>query len=203
MSEGTTCPDVSANQHNCNRQPLEGQSRVAGDGREAWPPWIRKKVAVLGDFAVGKTSLVRRFVDGTFAVRYLATLGVNIRRKFIDLAGLELDLVLWDFHGENEITRIKMLHLQDTAGLLLVVDGTRRETLDTALMLLKSVRESCGDAPFVLTLNKVDLEKEWDIDEETVMELTAQGWALMKTSAATGMAVEEAFLTLARKLART
>jgi small GTP-binding protein len=159
-----------------------------------------KKVCVLGDFAVGKTSLIRRFVNDVFCEDYQATLGVRIDSKSINLAGLRLDLVLWDSGGENALTPVRMSQLRGASGFMLVVDGTRRATLDTALRIHKQAEETCGAVPFVLLLNKADREAEWDIAAERVKALVARGWSVIKTSAKTGQGVEEAFLTLSRRM---
>jgi hypothetical protein len=161
---------------------------------------IQKKVCMLGGFAVGKTSLVRRFVHSIFSDKYLTTLGVKIDRKVVSAHGRELNLMLWDIHGEDEFAGIINTYLRGTSGFLLVVDGTRRATLDTAVTLRRRVVETVGDIPFVLLLNKVDLGEEWDIDEPAVDKLRQAGWLVRDTSAKTGQGVEEAFLVLAEKL---
>lgn len=162
---------------------------------------IQKKVCMLGGFAVGKTSLVRRFVHSIFSDKYLTTLGVKIDRKVVSVRGRALNLMLWDIHGEDEFAGIIHTYLRGTSGFLLVVDGTRRATLDTAVTLQQRVVDTAGDVPFVLLLNKVDLREEWDIEEPALARLRQAGWSVRDTSAKTGQGVEEAFLALAEQLA--
>ena len=83
---------------------------------------------------------------------------------------------------------------------MLVVDGTRRQTLDVALDLKQRVEDSVGVIPFICVLNKADLKEEWTLIEERLAELVEQGWSMVETSAKTGMGVEEAFGGLAGKL---
>src|SRR5215831_9791313 len=159
---------------------------------------IQKKVCMIGSFAVGKTSLVARFVKSIFSEKYLTTVGAKIDKKTVQLGNQELTLILWDLHGDDEFQKVRTSYLQGSAGYLLVADGTRRFTLDKALLLQKEAHDVLGQVPFVLTLNKSDLAHEWEVNDETVNELEGRGWVVMRTSAKEGQGVEEAFLHLAR-----
>ncbi|MEO0935774.1 MAG: GTP-binding protein, partial [Cyanobacteria bacterium J06641_2] len=81
-----------------------------------------------------------------------------------------------------------------------VVDGTRNSTLQTALELQQRVEGSIGKVPFILVLNKWDLQDEWELDSEKIEAIENQGWTVIKTSAKTGLNVEEIFQTLATKI---
>ena len=158
---------------------------------------------MLGSFAVGKTSLVRRFVYTIFSEKYLATVGVKIDKKTVVVGGQEVDLILWDLHGEDEINAVQSSYLRGASGYLLVVDGTRRATLDTAFHLRKKVEKIIGKLPFVLIFNKSDLTDEWEIDNTLIENLSEEGFIVKITSAKTGLKVEEAFLSLAEKMLET
>ena len=160
---------------------------------------IQKKICMVGAFAVGKTSLVKRFVESIFSDRYLTTVGVKIDKKPVKLGDTDVNLILWDIAGEDDLTRMRMSYLRGASGYLLVVDGTRPGTLDTAVNLQKKVGEFSGTGiPFVLLLNKTDLTDAWSLADERIAELSASDWTVMKTSAKTGEGVEDAFLTLTR-----
>jgi small GTP-binding protein len=160
---------------------------------------IQKKICMLGAFAVGKTSLVRRFVLSIFSDKYLTTVGVKIDKKSLRVGEVDVNLILWDLAGDDDLPRVNMCYLRGASGYLLVVDGTRRSTLDNALTLQKSVEEISGEKlPFVLLLNKRDLLNEWQFDEDIVAEFVKNGWNVLYTSAKTGHGVEEAFMTLTR-----
>ncbi|MGH7575120.1 MAG: Rab family GTPase [Longimicrobiales bacterium] len=161
---------------------------------------IQKKVCVLGAFAVGKTSLVRRFVTSMFSDRYHTTIGVKIDCKELMLNGNGLNLVIWDIHGEDVFQRVRSSYLRGAAGYLLVVDGTRSSTLDQMLTLQARAQEAIGNAPFVVLLNKADLSEQWDLEEDPIADLEARGWTVIMTSAKTGAGVDAAFDTLARRL---
>jgi small GTP-binding protein len=156
---------------------------------------IQKKVCMLGAFAVGKTSLVRRYVESMFSEDYQTTVGVKIDKKDLALDGRDITLVLWDLYGEDEFQKVRMSYLRGSAGYLLVVDGTRPSTLDTAMRLHESARDEVGPVPFLMLLNKTDLEGDWGLEEK--------GWRILRTSARTGERVEEAFHLLAREMVPT
>lgn len=161
---------------------------------------IQKKICVLGAFAVGKTSLVRRFVTSMFSDRYHTTIGVKIDCKALTLNGDALNLVIWDIHGEDVFQKVRASYLRGAAGYVLVVDGTRRGTLDQMLTLQTRAEQAIGDAPFIVLLNKADLSHQWDVDDGLIADLEARGWTVIQTSAKTGTGVDVAFDTLARRL---
>ena len=117
---------------------------------------IRKKVCMLGDSAVGKTSLVQRFMTSTFSGKYKRTIGMMIDIKVITLEGNQMYLMLCDIYGEEDFRKVQTSYLKDASGYLLVTDGTRRSTLDTAFTLQKRVEETIGKLPFLLVCNKLD-----------------------------------------------
>jgi len=153
---------------------------------------------MIGDFSVGKTSLVARFVRQAFSDKYLTTVGVKIDTKTIDLpTGQQVKLILWDIAGTDALNTTTASYLRGAAGYLLVIDGTRLPTWQSALNLQKAVTAQLGNKPFVALLNKADLVDQWEIDEQLVQDQQQQGWSILKTSAKTGLGVEESFLYLA------
>jgi len=163
---------------------------------------IQKKVCMLGSFAVGKTSLVRRFVESIFSDAYLTTVGVKIDKKQLHVDGNDVTLMLWDIYGEDEFQKLRMSYLRGASGFLLVVDGTRRATLDKALSIKEEADKTLGPVRAVIVLNKCDLAEEWEIDPEKENELAGRGWSVVRTSAKTGQGVEEVFTTLALAMLR-
>jgi len=161
---------------------------------------IQKKVCLLGAFAVGKTSLVARFVKSLYSDQYLTTVGVKVDKKTVRLGDEEINLIVWDLAGEDEFQKVRMDYLRGAAGYLLVADGTRRDTLETARMLTRRVAQTVGPIPFVFLVNKADLADEWEIDDQAIQECLNNGWDVIKTSAKTGGGVEEAFTLLAEKV---
>lgn len=163
---------------------------------------LQKKICVLGAFGVGKTSLVRRFVESIFSDTYLTTVGVKIDKKTLTVGAEAVTLILWDIAGEDEITPIRTSYLRGAAGYFLVVDGTRPETLTVAASIQVRVAREIGQIPFVLLLNKADLEDSWDLSALPGSTLETAAAAILRTSARTGAGVEEAFQELAQRILR-
>ncbi len=161
---------------------------------------IQKKVCMLGSFAVGKTSLVAQFVHSIYRDQYLTTVGVKIDKKIVRVCDADVSLILWDLHGEDEFQKIRTAYLRGSSGFIFVADGTRRATLDKVVELQHSTRETVGDVPFVVLVNKADLEAEWDVDREAMEAVAARGWTVLRTSAKTGLGVENAFVSLATRM---
>ncbi|MFN8063974.1 MAG: Rab family GTPase [Vicinamibacterales bacterium] len=161
---------------------------------------IQKKVCLLGAFATGKTSLVARFVRSVFSEKYLTTVGVMIERKTLTLDRTDLNLIIWDLHGEDEFQKVRASYLRGTAGIIFVVDGTRRETLARAEQLYEEARLAIGPVPCIVALSECDLADQWEIDEASLAGLRALGCPWVRTSAKTGEGVEDTFVTLAREM---
>jgi small GTP-binding protein len=154
---------------------------------------------MLGAYAVGKTSLVSRFVRSIFSDKYQTTVGVKIDKKTVRLGEQELSLILWDLVGEDDFIQVRMSYLRGSAGYLLVADGMRRATLDKAVELQQRAEGEIGKLPFILLINKLDMIDDWEIQETDLASLSANGWEVVATSAKTGVGVEETFLALAQK----
>lgn len=161
---------------------------------------IQKKMCMLGAFAVGKTSLVAQFVRSIFSEKYQTTVGVKIDKKSVKVGTDDVNLMLWDLHGEDEFQKIRLSYLRGTSGYLLVADGTRTETLDLAIGIQQTVQQEVGDVPFILMLNKSDLAAQWALDQNTLDDLAAKRWEIIKSSAKTGDGVEDAFMSLAQRM---
>ena len=160
----------------------------------------KRKICMLGATGVGKTSLVARYVRSIFSDAYRTTIGVTIDKRRIREGRSELDLVIWDLSGEDEFQSVSRSYMRGAAGLLVVVDGTRRATAETALRLHAEARAIVGDVPRVFVLNKSDLVATWDLDQAAEAALRAPAAALVRTSARTGAGVEDAFSALVRAM---
>lgn len=161
---------------------------------------IQKKICMLGTFAVGKTSLVRQFVESIYADKYHTTVGVKVDKKVVTVGAAQVTLLLWDIEGAENEHELRTSYLRGASGYLLVADGTRRDTLAKAVALQSRAAETIGPVPFLLLLNKSDLADRWEVDQKEKAALEQKNWQLINTSAKTGHGVEEAFLTLAQKM---
>jgi hypothetical protein len=158
---------------------------------------ISRKICLLGASAVGKTSLVRRFVHGMFSDSYLTTVGVKIDKRTVEYSGQQVNLILWDLSGEDEFSQLQMSYLRGAAGYLFVADGMRPGTLAKVVDLEKRAREALGPRPLILALNKADQADRWRVDGAELESLAQTGWRTLRTSALTGEGVEAAFDQLA------
>ncbi len=155
---------------------------------------------MLGTFAVGKTSLVRRFVSGIYSEDYLTTMGAKVEKKSIVLEDQPVDLMVWDLNGEDRFQALQLDYVEGSAGYLLVVDKSRRSSLEAAHALHQKVRLALGPVPFILVVNKSDLPDAWDEQDRELRQLEEQGWPIRHTSAKTGTGVDAVFETLARTI---
>ena len=144
---------------------------------------IQKKICMLGGYAVGKTSLVSRFVTSMFSDTYLTTVGVKIDKKSVAARGNEVDLIIWDIYGEDEFQKMRTSYLRGASGY----------------PLHALVEQTIGSIPFTLVLNKTDLLDRWDLDDAVVEQLKKR-WRVIQTSAKTGDHVDEAFVDLAGEM---
>lgn len=164
---------------------------------------LHKKVCMVGAFATGKTSLVARFVKGIYSDKYQTTIGVKIDKKQVRAGGQLLTLMLWDIHGEDEFQKVRMSYLRGAAAYILVVDGTRRDSLDVALNLKDTVARKIGDIPFVMAINKFDLQTLWEVTRADVDALRANHVSVVYTSAKEDSGVEACFSQIANIILET
>ncbi len=153
-----------------------------------------RKICILGDFGVGKTSLVGRFVRNEFSDKYHTSIGVKVDTKEVVAPdGRPLKLAIWDIAGTDTPTELFLRYLRGSAGCLLVADGTRRETLERALQLRDAVRSQLSAMPFIGLVNKSDLASEQEIPDTRLSALRAEGETWLRSSARSGVNVEQAF----------
>lgn len=164
---------------------------------------LSAKVCLLGDYAVGKTSLVRRFVYNLFDDRYLSTIGVKVSRKVVALARgdevVELTLMLWDLAGSEEFDSVRASYLRGAVSALIVCDLTHPDSLDSALQYAGQIRAVNPKAALLLAGNKVDLVEQRVISDEQFLAVACELEApYLLTSAKTGLGVDDAFRQLGR-----
>lgn len=164
---------------------------------------MQRKVCLLGDFAVGKTSLVRRYVYNRFEADYLATIGVHVSRKEVTLAatGKQLVLVLWDLAGGETFSHMEASYYRGGAGAVLVADVLRPDTFSILNTYATTFTQINRNAALVFACNKIDLAPETAPYERRMQELSARWKApYFLTSALDGAQVEAAFQALAQSL---
>lgn len=169
------------------------------------PLVIQKKVCVIGDEAVGKTSLVRRFIYELFDDHYLSTMGVKVSRKTLKMTQTDreitLQLLLWDIAGAEGFNSLKRRYYQGAAGAVVVCDMTRLSTLRNLLAHITTFRALNSRAKLVLVANKNDLHAEAQFTIAELGELAARyGFSYFSSSAKMGDNVELLFYRLGELL---
>lgn len=155
------------------------------------------KICIVGDFGVGKTSTVERFVNSQFSEKYLTTVGVKVDTKSVTSDGYEHKLVVWDVAGTNKFGELEFSYLRGAAGYILVADGTRRNTVENAKSLLAQIESRYGSVvPIVFLVNKSDVQPEWEVTAADIEQLGENYGPLFLTSAKTGDHVDTAFSVL-------
>jgi small GTP-binding protein len=170
---------------------------------------VSKKICLVGDFGVGKTSLIRRFVDRQFSDQYLSTVGVKISRKLVEVLPThtatkqDLQLLIWDIEGSTKFKAIAPTYLQGAKGALLVADVTRPETLEHLSDHINLFGSINPQASIIIALNKIDLIEQEKLEKLVYLNQfhdQNRVLATYTTSAKVDISVDEIFQTLAKKM---
>jgi len=171
---------------------------------------VKMKVCMVGEAAVGKTSLVRRFVLDIFNEAYAATLGARVTKRELHFQGLEIpkhvrvDMTLWDIMGERFVRdELRESYLLGAQAVIAVADVARPSTLDALETWIDWVRNAVGDVPVVYAVNKIDLLPELmkrPNDEEIEQTFGMKDVMWFYTSAKTGQGVEGVFTAVAKQV---
>jgi small GTP-binding protein len=157
-----------------------------------------KKICLLGDGEVGKTSLIRRYVLDIFDDQYIQTFGAKVSKKVLDLEDVNLTMMIWDVLGQKTQKALHSTYYSGANGAFLVCDMTRPETLEHLEHWHADLLEVSGNIPIIVLGNKCDLEMK--VDRSDLERFAAKlGISAMLTSALTGEGVEEAFQSLGRR----
>jgi len=171
---------------------------------------ITKKICLLGDFNVGKTSLVRRFVEDKFSDRYLSTVGVKVSRKSTDVRTeldiQSIDLLVWDLEGNTKFKSITPSYLKGASASIIVADLSRTDTIKNLNQHLQLFFQINPKSKAAIALNKADLipeEKLAKLVENYQSQSSKRVLGVYTTSAKTGDRVNEIFQRLAEELVAT
>jgi len=170
---------------------------------------IKCKLCMCGEGAVGKTSLIARFVHDKFGDKYLKTIGTNVTKKelTIDIPDRELHInytfQIWDIMGQKEYRHfLKDSFFFGAKGVFMVFDLTRKETFEALGDWKSVVKGVAGDIPTIVLANKSDLEDQWQVDlKELADYCSSNNYKFRLTSAKTGEHVPDAFDELGKDMA--
>lgn len=159
------------------------------------------KLLIIGDSGVGKSSLLIRFSDDTFAGTYITTIGVDFKIRTVVIDGLRIKLQIWDTAGQERFRTITSTYYRGTHGVIIVYDVTNGESFANVRRWLDEIQNNCDVVNKVLVGNKND-----DPDRKVVITEDAQRFArqmdieLFETSAKDNISVEEMFLAITRQV---
>jgi small GTP-binding protein len=168
---------------------------------EAKPRKVKSKICLIGEKAVGKTSLIRRYVTDMFDDRYITTVGTKVSKKELLIKkpehglDVQIDMTIWDIMGEKGFRELlKDAYFYGANGVLGVADITREKTLDDLDDWIDSTLKVAGKIPLLIALNKTDLEEAVQVGDKEVQQLAkAFNCPFIYTSAKDGNNVEDAF----------
>ena len=162
---------------------------------------IQKKICLLGDFAVGKTSLIRRFVNNEFSEKYLTTIGVHITKREVILNDSQVNLVIWDLAGDDLLHNITEKYLKGASGFVIAADLTRENTIANINKHIEMLANENYQIPMVIALTKNDLLDEITSSEEIIKRNgVSADYPVFSTSSKTGENVENMFSKLSKLL---
>ena len=180
---------------------------IQDSGPPPSPEVIKRKVCLLGEQFVGKTSLIHRFVTGSFDESYIRTLGATVTKKAVDVCGpdghlLRVDMMILDIMGKQTFLQLfKDAYFSGAKGVLAVFDLTCKGSLENLVRWVDGLRDTVGPIPVVALGNKLDLTDRIEVDDRAIEAVLGPlGIPVVKTSAKTGENVEEAFIGLARDI---
>lgn len=170
------------------------------------------KITVIGDGAVGKTSLIKKYTQGSFQNEYIATLGTQFSKYEEVIDGEKVELYLWDIAGQDSFDALRQRFYTGSSGAIIVFSHApdQSQSFDHVTKWLGDLKKHCGNIPIVLFGNKVDLVDDGELSSDTdipVSDSKVKQFAkdnrfigYYKTSALTGQGVTDAFKALVRKL---
>lgn len=150
---------------------------------------------MVGDFAVGKTSLTQRFVNNVFSDKYLTTIGVKIDTAEVE----DTKIILWDIAGRDSLSPVNVSYLVGASGVVLVADGTRQTTVDNLYEIWKTIVKRIGEVPVVVAINKNDCDN-WKISDQDLEKFSELDWPVYFTSAKNDHNVVDIFQSLVDKV---
>ncbi len=161
---------------------------------------ISKKICLLGDESVGKSSISTRFADDQFSDKYKATIGVKLFQKVINTnKDDEVNLIVWDIQGGKELISSPQQYYRGAHGLIFVCDISNNESIENINYYYSIVKKKYPTAKKILLLNKSDLTEYSSSAQHAAQKYKDMFDNIINTSAKTGLGVVEAFKLLAQE----
>ena len=159
------------------------------------------KIVILGESQVGKSSLLKRLCDGTFTENMRSTQGLADKRHEIEILNRKVSLHIWDTAGQEKYRGINRMYYRGAAGAILAFDITKLESFNKLETWLKEFKLEVEDGELILIGNKLDLQEERQVSQETARNFALRnGMIFLETSAKTDTGVFEAFSKLGENI---
>lgn len=158
---------------------------------------IQKKICILGASGVGKTSLIKQYVEGIFSEKYLTSIGVKIDKKIVELDSSSVQLMIWDIEGIDRYCGFQEKYLRGASAFIIVADRTRSQSLIEGIDIF-NMAKNVANIPGILALNKNDLATTWHWSEQELSDIKAPFSESFDTSAKSGDGVENMFSYIAK-----
>jgi len=159
--------------------------------------FINLKIVVIGEPAVGKTSLTTRYSTGEFRETYTSTIGMNFLRKNVRINGREVRVQFWDTGGQERYKPLIPAYYRASHSAVLVYDLTSRESFEKIPLWLDRVHKYCPGAILCLVGNKKDLKSQRKVSNTEGIKLSKKlGCRFFETSAKADNNVKEMFETI-------
>ena len=165
---------------------------------------ILYKVLLLGDWSVGKTCLLMRYMDNTFTEMHLSTIGIDSKIKIVNLKeGLDARIQIWDTAGQERYKTIAKSYIKGANGILLVYDVTKRNSFEGIKNWVKQIKDLVSSRVNVVLIgNKIDLEDKREVKTEEGEQLGKEfNYQFFETTAKDGVNINEAFEALIKSIA--
>lgn len=159
-------------------------------------------IIVIGDGAVGKTSLIKKYTKGSFEKDYIKTIGAQFSKYDEEIDGDNCKLFFWDIAGQREFDFMRPTFYKGSKAAIIVFSHTDDNSFDHIPEWHEDIKSHVGDVPIVLFGNKTDLVEEDNLDDVKIQEIIKDRNFLgyYKTSAKTGSGVYEAFQAIIKNL---
>ena len=164
------------------------------------------KITIIGDGSVGKTSLIKKFTQGSFQKEYIKTIGAQFSEYDAEISGDAIRLLFWDIAGQDDFLFLRPSFYRESRAAIIVYsleeNDLGKRSFEHITDWQEDIKKYCGDIPIVVFANKVDLIEEGNLNKMNIQEIVKErdflGYYL--TSAKTGQGVHEAFNVIINKL---
>ncbi|MHA1310586.1 MAG: Rab family GTPase [Candidatus Helarchaeota archaeon] len=162
---------------------------------------FRFKVVVIGDAAVGKTSIIRKYSLNQFSENYKMTVGADFNVKVVKFKDLgEVSLTIWDFGGQEKFEEIRRYYYYGAHAAIIVFDITNRDSFNNIKKWLTDLQSEVGNIPYLILANKSDLQDDRQVSKSEIDQLSDDlKIKIFDTSAKTGDNIEKAFYEIAKE----